>query len=110
MNLTHPTTIKTSSPKSYQNISGIPLRISSTNETTGPAMYSISNKKILRILTANYRSIRDKKNKAEFHVTLNYTKPDIVLGIESWLKGIKPVEKNRNQRCNKIMQNFFQTT
>jgi hypothetical protein len=50
--------------------------------------YYISNKKNLRILTVNCRSIRDKK--AEFHVTLNYTKPDIVLGTESWLKGIKP--------------------
>jgi hypothetical protein len=51
-------------------------------------MYNISNKKNLTILTVNCRSIRDKK--AEFHVTLNYTKPDIVLGTESWLKGMKP--------------------
>lgn len=78
--------IKTSSPKSHQNVSGIPSRHSSTNETTG--MYNISNKKNLRILTVNCRSIRDKK--AEFHAILNYTKPDIVLGTESWLKGIKP--------------------
>jgi hypothetical protein len=28
--------------------------------------------------------------KAEFNVTLNYAKRDIVLGTESWLKGIKP--------------------
>jgi hypothetical protein len=51
-------------------------------------MYNISNKKNLTILTVNCRSIRDKK--AEFHVTLNYTKPDIVLGTESWLKEMKP--------------------
>ena len=64
--------------------------------------YYISNKKNLRILTVNCRSIRDKN--AEFHVALNYTKPDIVLGTESWLKGIKP-GKNAT-RCNKIMPKF----
>ena len=95
--------IKTSSPKSHQNLSGIPSRHSSTNETTGPAMYNISNKKNLRILTVNCRSIRDKN--VEFHVTLNYTKPDIVLGTESWLKGIKP-GKNATKDAIKSCENF----
>ena len=65
--------------------------------------YYISNKKNLRILTVNCRSIRDKK--AEFHVTLNYTKLDTVLGTESWLKGIKP-GKNATKDAIKSCENF----
>jgi len=42
----------------------------------------------LRILTVNCRSIVGKS--AEFAATLDYIKPDIVCGTESWLKGIQP--------------------
>jgi hypothetical protein len=42
----------------------------------------------LRIMTMNCRSIRDKKS--EFAALVNYAKPDIIIGTESWLKGIKP--------------------
>ena len=39
-------------------------------------------------MTMNCRSIRDKKS--EFAALVNYAKPDIIIGTESWLKGIKP--------------------
>lgn len=39
-------------------------------------------------MTINCRSIKDKT--AEFKTTIEYTKPDIVIGTESWLKGVKP--------------------
>ena len=39
-------------------------------------------------MTINCRSIRDKKS--EFAALVNYAKPDIIIGTESWLKGIKP--------------------
>ena len=42
----------------------------------------------LRLLTVNCCGIRT--NKAEFAAALDYTKPDLVCGTESWLCGIKP--------------------
>ena len=42
----------------------------------------------LRLLTVNCCGIRT--NKAEFAAELDYTKPDLVCGTESWLRGIKP--------------------
>lgn len=42
----------------------------------------------LRILNINCQSVSDKK--AEFAATLEYIKPDIVCGTESWLHGIQP--------------------
>ena len=45
-------------------------------------------KENLRILNINCRGIRGKK--AEFSSLLEYTKPDIVCGVESFLHGIKP--------------------
>ena len=39
-------------------------------------------------MNINCRSILDKKS--EFHSVLDYTKPDIIIGTESWLEGIKP--------------------
>ena len=42
----------------------------------------------LRLLTVNCCGIHT--NKAEFAAALDYTKPDLVCGTESWLRGIKP--------------------
>ena len=42
----------------------------------------------LRLLTVNCCSIRE--NKSEFTAALDYIKPDIICGTESWLRGIKP--------------------
>ena len=47
-----------------------------------------SEKKNLRIMNINCRSIVGKSS--EFLAALNYIKPDIVCGTESWLKGMKP--------------------
>jgi hypothetical protein len=51
-------------------------------------IFSVPNKLNLRIMMINCRSIRDKKS--EFAALVNYAKPDIIIGTESWLKGIKP--------------------
>ena len=55
----------------------------------------------LRLLTVNCCGIRT--NKAEFAAALDYTKPDLVCGTESWLRGIKvsKVAKIRN-RYNQV--------
>ena len=42
----------------------------------------------LRILNVNFQSLRNKR--AEFLTALQYTKPDIVFGTETWLRGVKP--------------------
>jgi hypothetical protein len=39
-------------------------------------------------MTMNCRSIRDKQS--ESAALVNYAKPDIIIGTESWLRGIKP--------------------
>ena len=100
--------LKTSSPKVTQNRNSvsedIPRYTKPNNSDSSKTDSRISNnsnkknesspflhippKRNLRILTVNCRSIRDKTS--EFKATLNYTKPDIVIGTESWLKGIKP--------------------
>ena len=42
----------------------------------------------IRLLTVNCCSIRE--HKSEFVASLDYVKPDIICGTESWLKGVKP--------------------
>ena len=71
-----------------RNKSNISKSKRSENDTSLP--FNISNKTNLRIMTVNCRSIKDKT--AEFKCTVAYTKPDIIIGTESWLKGIKPGE------------------
>ena len=39
-------------------------------------------------MTINCQKLENKK--AEFAATLNYMKPDLVCGTESWLRGVKP--------------------
>ena len=62
-------------------------RSNSRNQT---ANHQIPNKRNLRILTINCRSIKDKTS--ELKTTIDYTKPDIIISTESWLEGIKPGE------------------
>ena len=57
-----------------------------SNSTTN--IFSVPNKLNLRIMTMNCRSIRDKQS--ESTALVNYAKPDIIIGTESWLRGIKP--------------------
>jgi hypothetical protein len=53
-------------------------------------VFNIPTKGNLRIMTLNCRSINDKTS--EFAAAVNYIKPDIICGTESWLKvkGVKP--------------------
>ena len=85
--------LKTSSPKSAQNNSKTHRKEpSSTNKSRGEST-SIPNlppKRNLRILTVNCRSIKEKENIKTERAIINYTNPDIVIGTESWLKGVKP--------------------
>ncbi|XP_053403025.1 uncharacterized protein LOC128558204 [Mercenaria mercenaria] len=46
------------------------------------------NQSNLRLLTVNCCSIRT--NRSEFAAALDYIKPDLICGTESWLKGVKP--------------------
>ena len=85
--------LKTSSPKqnnnSKQNTTNGKRGGSKTSTTTeGDNPYSVPKKQNLRILTINCRSIKDKSQ--ELTAAIEYLKPDIVCGTESWLKGIKP--------------------
>jgi hypothetical protein len=83
--------LKTSSPKSAQNNSKSHRKEPNSPNKSRTESTSIPNlppKRNLRILTVNCRSIKDKTS--ELNVIINYTKPDIVIGTESWLKGVKP--------------------
>lgn len=90
--------LHTSSPRNKSNNNTKEARNSSTpnirnrskrdNSNSTTNIFSVPNKLNLRIMTMNCRSIRDKKS--EFAALVNYAKPDIIIGTESWLKGIKP--------------------
>ena len=84
-------TLKTSSPKSAQNNSKSHRKEPNSTNKSRSESKSIPNlppKRNLRILTVNCRSIKDKTS--ELKAFINYTKPDIVIRTESWLKGVKP--------------------
>ena len=49
---------------------------------------SLPNKANLWLLTVNCCSIR--KHKSEFIAALDYVKPDLICGIESWLRETQP--------------------
>ena len=71
-----------------------------STESTSSNVLKILPKSNLQIMTVNCRSVVDKK--AELAACINYTKPDIICGTESWLKGIQVFPKNfkiyRNDR------------
>ena len=94
--ITSPTTfnpIKASSPMSSSGQkSKCSFKSSSTSSAPNDSsIFNLPRKQNLRILTINCRSIIDKKS--EFESVLDYIKPDIVCGTESWLHGIKPGKK-----------------
>ena len=60
----------------------------SKSKNNSSNVFNISTKRNLRIMTLNCRSINDKTS--EFAAAVNYIKPDIICGTESWLKGVKP--------------------
>jgi len=84
--------LRTSSPKSINTSTSRQHKLSSSNKSTETniqdPIFNLPNKRNLRIMTINCRSIKDKT--AEFKTTVEYTKPDIIIGTESWLKGVKP--------------------
>ena len=82
-----------SSPTSNSNLK---QRLFSNRTNSDSTIYSRSEnstqllppKTNLRIMTANCRSIFDKKS--ELEIAIDYSKPDVIIGTESWLRGIKP--------------------
>lgn len=63
-------------------------RPSSSISTDTTSLFMASEKRNLRIMNINCRSVVGKR--AELQAAMNYIKPDIVCGSESWLKGVKP--------------------
>ena len=51
-------------------------------------VFDLPKKMNLCILNVNFQSLKNKR--AEFLTALQYTKPDIVFGTETWLRGVKP--------------------
>ena len=88
--------LHTSSPKDFRNlVTSKSAATLSTNRSKTKSGSGHSNvfeklpaKQNLRIMTINCRSL--KENNAEFKASINYIKPDIICGTESWLRGIKP--------------------
>lgn len=74
----------TSTPKSHHTTS----KHSTDNCSEGSIGLCLPQKSNLRLMTVNCRSIIDKT--AEFATVVQYIKPDIIVGTESWLKGVKP--------------------
>ena len=59
------------------------------NQTTETSNLNfLPNKGNLRLLTVNCCSIQE--HKSEFIAALEYVKPDLICGTESWLSGIQP--------------------
>ncbi|CAG2252899.1 unnamed protein product [Mytilus edulis] len=81
--------LKASSPKGNNSINNNTSKSNkSKNRTNSSNVFNIPKKQNLRILTLNCRSIKDKTS--EFSAAVNYIKPDIICGTESWLKGEHP--------------------
>nr|KAG5694853.1 hypothetical protein BaRGS_028781 [Batillaria attramentaria] len=58
------------------------------NRSATSSVFDLPKKTNLRVLNINCQSVAAKKQ--ELATALQYTKPDIVCGTESWLRGIKP--------------------
>ncbi|CAG2212034.1 unnamed protein product [Mytilus edulis] len=82
--------LKTSSPrlKAQSSTTNNTKNCSNKSRTQSSNVFNLNEKRNLRILTVNCRSIKDKTS--EFKAAINYIKPDIICGTESWLKGEKP--------------------
>ena len=72
-------------------------KYSSTDTSDSP--YELPKKQNIRILNVNCRSVKEKNS--EFKAALEYIKPDIICGTESWLRGKKPGKQyNKNAILN----------
>ncbi|CAC5371135.1 unnamed protein product [Mytilus coruscus] len=84
--------LKASSPKGINSMNNNTSKSNkSKNRTNSSNVFNIPKKQNLRILTLNCRSIKDKTS--EFSAAVNYIKPDIICGTQSWLKGEHPGKK-----------------
>lgn len=72
-----------STSQSFSNSSS-----SSPNCSSKNCPFDLPKKTNLRILNVNCQSVVNKR--AELLTTLQYIKPDIVFGTESWLRGVQP--------------------
>ena len=68
---------------------------SSTSSSRGKSIYNLPEKRNLRILILNSRSVLDKKS--ELSVLIDYAKPDIACATESWLHGIETIETHSEE-------------
>ena len=87
--------LKSSTPKrSQQNVSSVTSMTSTsdshTSATNDSLNFTLPTKmsQNLRILHLNCRGLQQKTS--EFKALIEYTKPDIVCGTESFLRGVKP--------------------
>lgn len=81
--------VHTSSPKTSNTSQNSKNRSrSSRTESTKSNVFNLPPKENLRIMTVNCRSVIEKKT--ELSACINYIKPDIICGTESWLKEIHP--------------------
>ena len=74
-------------PLTWTAVLGKETHLLPHNHMTAPSSVSLK-KSNLRVLNVNCCKISNKV--AEFQAALQYIKPDIVFGTESWLTGIKP--------------------
>ena len=80
--------LKASSPNTNNSYTTTTKMNTSKNRSNSSNVFNLPAKRNLIILTVNCRSIKDKTS--EFTAAVNYIKPDIICGTESWLKGEKP--------------------
>ena len=85
---------RTSSPKISSSSSFTSTPNSGTSnrknktKTSTSSVFELPKKFNLRIMNVNCQCLSSKKQ--ELAAAIQYTKPDIVCGTESWLRGIKP--------------------
>ncbi|CAC5398267.1 unnamed protein product [Mytilus coruscus] len=82
--------LKTSSPrlKTQSSTTNNSKNYSNKSRTQSNSIFNVNEKRNMRILTVNCRSIKDKTS--VFKAAVNYITPDIMFGTESWLRGEKP--------------------
>ena len=100
-------------PKSISTTKSEPNDSSVTNNTQSPIYPVKENRTNLRILTINFQSLRNKIQ--ELWAILDYIKPDVVCGTETWLDDTildaelfpthiyKPYRKDRNLKGGGVL-------
>ena len=73
-----------SSYSAETNPLGLPIHTSSPNSKTKSRPRQNRRKLKIRVLNVNFQSVVNKKD--QFHALIDETKPDIIVGTESWLR------------------------